>query len=139
MDLYKFLAEKMSVEMQLHFKAMVDRKVIPLEFMNTKDRQQEMARHLLGELADSLTRHAEENVYLDIAVISFMLFVLGAEPAAEIIQTYQAQPVPAVGIMTATAVPLDEADSTIEDLANTVSNVPAGMRDVSGDVEALKK
>jgi hypothetical protein len=111
-DILDFLSAKFSGELLERFKYLANAQRIPLDLFRDQPNQEVLARYLQGEVARLLTELDAENAWLDMSVYTFMLHVLGAESAGEIINTYQrdASAIPAVGIAQAHAIEIESLD-----------------------------
>lgn len=113
MDILDFLSAKFSGELLERFKYLANAQRIPLDLFRDQPNQEVLARYLQGEVARCLTEVGDtEKAWIDLSIYSFMLHILGAETAGEIITTYQreASEVPTVGIAQAHAINIDSLD-----------------------------
>jgi hypothetical protein len=111
-DILDFLSAKFSGELLDRFKYLTDAQKIPLDLFRDEPNQEVLARYLMGEVAECLMDPSKEHAYIDLSIYSFMLHILGAETAGEIISTYkrEASAVPAVGIAQAHAIDINSLD-----------------------------
>jgi len=111
-DILEFLSAKFSGELLERFKYLTEKQKVPLDLFRDEANQEVLARYLMGEIAELISKHDSENAWIDISIYSFMLHILGAETAGEIISTYQraASEVPAVGIAQAHAIDISSLE-----------------------------
>lgn len=84
MDIKDFLAAKFDSELKEHFLKLADTGKIPLDLFRDKPNQEVLARYIMGEVAELLTKVKSPGTWLSLSVFTYMLHLLGAETAAEL-------------------------------------------------------